>query len=433
MRGRATAPGTAAMTTEPVTCPYCNALVTVAPGTAGGQRVPCRRCGESFTLSPHADCGLRIADCGLENQAGSSRERAALQSPVYESAIRNPQSAIRNRWLALVILGVMACMAAGALAFALSTEKFRRDNDKGITQPRPKRRVPLDEATPPAPATPTPPAKLDALAWLPPDTNLVLGVHVREVAGADAGKALLRQPIRAGGFNLGLSPESLLGALKFQVAEVDHLVLGITAEESDRPALLNLPRAVLLVRTRQDYDERELRERLKAERVAGPGDRAVYEFRASDALKPSVCFIDGRTVAFALVPGPLQDVPASPRADLGQLPRPLREVLKKRVGPVGPLWVAGHSDDWSKTPAKRLFANRERLAKVRTFAVWVQLDDPALVRAEFDCGSDQAAKDLQKYLDIPDDGADWKAARADGWLTVQGRTKLDNVLGALER
>jgi len=55
------------------------------------------------------------------------------------------------------------------------------------------------------------------------------------------------------------------------------------------------------------------------------------------------------------------------------------------------------------------------------------------VRAEFDCGSDQAAKDLQKYLDIPDDGADWKAARADGWLTVQGRTKLDNVLGALER
>src|SRR5262249_57242183 len=47
VRGRATAPGTAAMTTEPVTCPYCNALVTVAPGTAGGQRVPCRRCRES--------------------------------------------------------------------------------------------------------------------------------------------------------------------------------------------------------------------------------------------------------------------------------------------------------------------------------------------------------------------------------------------------
>jgi hypothetical protein len=40
------------------------------------------------------DCGLRIADCGLENQAGTSRERAASPSPISESAIRNPQSAI---------------------------------------------------------------------------------------------------------------------------------------------------------------------------------------------------------------------------------------------------------------------------------------------------------------------------------------------------
>jgi hypothetical protein len=52
-------------------------------------------------LTPHRrhalaepDCGLRIADCGLENQAEPSPERAASPSPGFESAIRNPQSAI---------------------------------------------------------------------------------------------------------------------------------------------------------------------------------------------------------------------------------------------------------------------------------------------------------------------------------------------------
>jgi hypothetical protein len=416
------------MTTEPVTCPYCNALVTVAPGTPGGRRVPCQRCGESFTLSPLA--GPATTDIGTGPTAP-----APVAAPDDFAARRMWIGGApgRNRRLAVIILGVMACMAAGALAFALTTEKFRRDNDKGITQAHPKRRPPLDdEATPAGPVTPTPPARLDALAWLPKDTNLVAGVNVHEIAGTDAGKALLKQPIALGGYKLSGSIESLLGALGFKSSEVDHVVVGVTADSSI------LPRAVLLVRTRREYDEEEVRKHLNAERVGGPGGRPVYEFRAGDALKPAVCFLDGRTVAFALVPGPLTELPAEPRADLAQLPRELRDVLQKRVGAVGQLWVAGHSEDWTRTQARALFAkmgkaNGERLAKVRTFAAWVQLDDPAVVQATFDCGSDQAAKELQKVLDIPDDGADWKAARADGWLTVQGRTKLDKVLGTLER
>jgi hypothetical protein len=370
-------------------------------------------------------------DIGTELTAPS-----AAAHPAYELRQWSLARPVRaNRRLALIILGVMACMAAGALAFALTTQSFRRDNDKGLTQPHPKRRPPLDDdATPTGPVTPTAPAKLDVLAWLPKDTNLVAGVHVRELAGNDAGKALLKQPIpiALGNVKLGGSLESLLRGLGFKSYEVDHLVFGATADSSF------FPRVVLLVRTRQEYDEDDLRKRLSAERAGKAGDRVVYEFRVSDALKPSVCLLDSHTVAFALLPGPLSNLPASARTDLEELPRELRVVLQKRVDPVGPLWIAGHSNDWSKTQARVLFAklgkaNGERLAKVRTSAAWVQLDDPVVVRAEFDCGSDQAAKDLQKVLDIPDDGADWKAARSDGWLTVQGRTKLDKVLGTLER
>ena len=79
--------------------------------------------------------------------------------------------------------------------------------------------------------------------------------------------------------------------------------------------------------------------------------------------------------------------------------------------------------------------DRQRLLKVSTFAAWVQVDDPLLVQAAFDCGDDQIAKDLQKYLDIPDVGVDpdWKASTRDGWLTVQIRTSLKKVREALER
>jgi hypothetical protein len=416
------------MTTEPVTCPYCNALVTVAPGTAGGERVPCRRCGESFTLSPLA--APATTDIGTGPPAQAPAHAPDFSATRHWSIGRSPGA---DRRLALLILGVMACMAAGALAFALSTQSFRRDNDKGITQPHPKRRAPLDDdVTPGGAATPTPPAKLDALAWLPKDTNLIAAVHVREIAGSDAGKELLKQPIpvRVGDFKLAGNIESLLRALGFKSNEVDHLVIAVTTDVSLFPTLL--------VRTRQEYDEDDLRKRLSAERSGTAGGRTVYEFRAGDTFKSSACLLDSHTVAFSLVPGPLSNLPESPRAELAQLPRQLRQVLQKRVGPAGPFWIAGHSDDWSKTPARMLFAkvgkeNGERLAKVRTFAAWVLLDDPALVRAEFNCGSDQAAKDLQKYLDIPDDAADWKAGRGDGWLSVQGRTKLDKVLGALER
>jgi hypothetical protein len=426
-------PETAAMMTDTVTCPYCNALVPVAPGAAAGKRVVCRRCGESFALSP----GDAPVSGDILTQPAAPAPTAIVTQPAAPQPFVKPTRG--NRRFAYLMLGVMGGLFAVALVFALSTQAMRRANDAGITRPNPKRPLPLDDDdSSGGTLPPVPPAKLDALAWLPADTNVIAAVHLREIAGTPAGKELLKQPIKATKrFNFNFSIESLVNSTGFQLDEIQHLVIGVRAEKSAIPALA-VPPVVIIVRTRRDYNPRTLLNAMKNKEELKFGARTVYQPRAEGTLKPAVCFLDSNTAAFALIPEVLKDVPAEPQEDLRQLPRELRDVLQKRVGPVGPLWVAGHSDDWGVTQARLLFTNlnradRDRVFKVRTFAAWVQFGDPVEVRAEFDCRTDEAARDLQKYLDVPDAGGPWTAARADGWLSVQGRTKLDKVLEWLER
>src|SRR5581483_7216432 len=108
------------MTSNPVTCPYCNSLVTVTPGMTRGQRLPCARCGESFTLTSEpatTDISDQSAAPALDGEPGSPANRWPLKKPVQA-----------NRRTLLILLGVMAFMAVGALAYALHTQQFRRDN-----------------------------------------------------------------------------------------------------------------------------------------------------------------------------------------------------------------------------------------------------------------------------------------------------------------
>jgi hypothetical protein len=403
----------------------------------GGQRLPCPRCGESFTLlttEPPASTDISHSPpcaTGFEIEPRVQGNRWLLNKPFKA-----------NRRTALILLGVMAFMAIGALAYALHTQQFRRDNDKGIVKENPKRRPPIDEDFS-TDDLPTAPAKLAALTWLPPDTNIVLGVHVRELLADPSGKSLLTQPIKIGDTPVRVA--AIVGWTGFNLNEIDHLVLGEKADDPLPPPFAFAAPVTLVVRTRQDYDAEKLLHDLKAERAGAASGRPVYQFARPNAPfgKLSICCVDSRTAVYAVLPNHLNDIPAAPRTDLEQLPRELRDVLRNRVDPVGPLWIAGHSDDWKKSALPGMMTllfkdmkkeDRERLLKVSTFAAWVQVHDPMLVRAVFDCGDDQTAKDLQKYLDIPD-GADpdWKASVGEGWLTVQIRTSLKKVREALER
>lgn len=141
------------MSNEPLACPYCNALVPVAPGAFQGQRVPCPRCGEAFTLRQPP-------------LSGSARVQvipAAVTAPpgVDFDVERRVRAGRYKHLTAAVVLGVMGLMAAVGLAFALYTVPDRRAHDTAM--PAPHRRSPLQDLPETPPPAVTPPAALEAL------------------------------------------------------------------------------------------------------------------------------------------------------------------------------------------------------------------------------------------------------------------------------
>src|SRR5438094_9335117 len=110
------------MLETPIYCPYCNANVTLPPGTQPGQRVPCPRCGEAF---PYRGPAIERDD---------STAAAPLSTPIAGETAQ-----WSNMKVAGTVLGFMALMAIAGLTFALVTQKIRRAHDSGrsVTRPLP--------------------------------------------------------------------------------------------------------------------------------------------------------------------------------------------------------------------------------------------------------------------------------------------------------
>jgi hypothetical protein len=126
------------------------------------------------------------------------------------------------------------------------------------------------------------------------------------------------------------------------------------------------------------------------------------------------------------------------------------------MGPAAPVWLAGHSGDWDKTTVKLLLdgqkqADRQVLARVRTFAAWLQFGEGLRLNAAFDCADAASAEALEQYL-VPRErkpialfgnrpemeavakelGQTLKAVRDGTWLTLQAKASAD-TLGHVEK
>ena len=86
----------------PITCPYCNSLVN----ETGDRRLTCPRCGEAFDVLNSAEVTARLPAAA-----------PALVPVSLEAPYRKPLKA--NRRMGFLILGVMGCMAATSLAYAV--------------------------------------------------------------------------------------------------------------------------------------------------------------------------------------------------------------------------------------------------------------------------------------------------------------------------
>jgi hypothetical protein len=221
--------------------------------------------------------------------------------------------------------------------------------------------------------------------------------------------------------------------LGFRLEDIDHFVFA--ADITD--ALL--PPFYIVFRTVQPYDEEQLRQRLKCTSLASPGKKKLYTFPLPKQDIPmKAWFADDRTVVLALY-ADLEPLPSSPIEDLRQLPEELRTVLKQRREPVAPVWIAGHSRDWSKTSAA-MFLNQmkkedvRRLSALRTFGVWMVPDKSLAVKGVFACKDEAGAHGLEEYfraLRGPD--ANFKTAVDGPWLTLQFQTDPDFLAHVLKR
>ena len=394
------------MTTEPLTCPYCNAYITASAGSAVGQRVPCPRCGEAFTLrqpTPRGSADLQTAPSVAPTLAGVDLD--------VDRRLRMRRS---NRIIAAGVLGVMALGAVLSLTYALYSQPERRAHDTRMPhKPRGPNLIEL-------PTTPvsTPPAALEALRWLPTDCNVVAGVQVAELRQTDAGRELLKHLFRIGKVDLSVDFIERWTGLKAE--EIDHLVLGVKADD-ELP-----PRTVLMVRTTHPYDAAAVRTNLQAERLPDGQGKTLYKCKPGDGgLRPVLWFADERTLVFGLTAKHLEAVPYKPADGLERLPAEVRSLLETRLQSAGPAWVVGYAADWRKTAAAVLFPEKDAdlLGHLHGFAVQLQAEQPATLLASLQCDNAEAAQTLENRVMAakPAPDADWKAAREGSWLTLQLR------------
>ncbi|HWG41214.1 MAG TPA: hypothetical protein VN688_00400 [Gemmataceae bacterium] len=398
------------MTTETLTCPYCNASINVQPGLTTGQRITCPRCGDTFPLR-HLDAIVG------QSRPVPPETRITADAPSIEPPRRSP-------WLVGgAIVGMMLLMAGGGLAFMLMTQDQRRAHDTSRPPRRPGRQPGIIEPDNPAIAS-VPPDKLAALGYLPPKVNFLVGAHITELLASPVGKQILSEPISLGRSAYRL--ERLPAWVGLRLEDIDHLVLAAQVDDN------LLPTFYLVLRTTQPYEEEQLRDRLKGERVVSAGKKKLYAFHPQrDGIKLHVWFADERTFVLALLPQQLESLPAQPVEDLRQLSGEIRTVLKERREPMSPAWVVGHSRDWTKTSVVNYLSglkkkDLERLSTLRTFGIWLVPDKSLTVKGVFECKDEAAARGWDDYFHtLRREDASLKTALEGSWLVLQYQTEPD--------
>jgi hypothetical protein len=437
----------------PLTCPYCNALVSPPAHARPGQRLTCPRCGEAFPYRPSAETAF--SPLPTPDRRPASEPAAAAPTATRWS----------NRAIGLTLLAIMATMAVVGLTFAELTTPARREHDQVkpkyefvlptvalvarvvyvtaiglyllrfaarrepgrgavvrigagfvvallalvaledvlticgapslLVPPRFRRQsqpTPQAEAAPPT----VPPSKLPALGYLPEGTDTVVALHVREALNNPVGKDLLaRLHLRVGQDDFGLDTVERLTGLKGD--DIDHAVLGLKVEKQLLPPL------TLVVQTRQPYAQDKLLAAVKAERRRELEGKVLHRVPVGQ-FAAWLWFASDRTLVLGLTEQTLKDVPQTPVEGTAHLQLPVARFLEERLTPGTQAWAVGHSEAWEITLAAVLLGKLPKedqagLTAVQTFGVWLQFDEGVSFNAAFRCASTEQARAFEAYLE----------------------------------
>ncbi len=393
------------MAATDITCPFCNSTVRLLTEAPPGPTVTCPRCEQSFKL-----------------QGPATRQNGG---PVSSPSLPPPPAPRRfsNRSLALIVVGVMALMAAAATTLALATKDERRANDTGLKRQRSLKRPRQRDLPDHVRIDPVPPLEMSALKLLPADVDVLAGVHVASVLQVEEGERLLEREVPGLGGSVQTKLLNRLGEITgLEPEQLDHVVLGARVRDVT---------LTVAVRTRIGYDPARIIKRLRADVLRKTGDQTIYKFRQELLSREGNGLLrfekDGRSLVLAW--GVDAEEFAKPRADDG-LPRPeLVSLLKERVKPIGPVWLAGHVEaKYSQTLSGLLAlskvpeAERAVLGDLRSFAVWLTLEEPITVRGVARSTAENTAETALKYLmQRLGEGKGVKLFREKEWVLMQYR------------
>lgn len=342
------------MSQPTLTCPFCNAHLPES-----GEALDCPRCGERLAAST----GTAIA--------------APAAGPTVPPADEAP---VRwGRWLA--VLSVLAILAA------LGAWIWQRSSGG---------RLPSEAGGPDNPA----PAQLAALGFLPDDTNVMVGIHVRALLDHPRGW----ETLAAFGINVEADKDkpSLERLIGLAPAEVDHAVLGLQLEGG-------AARMILVLNAREPFSEEQIAKRLGAGRPSEVNGRKLYpvpvQLPRIGAQPGSLWCATDRTLVIALKSEDLAAVPATPNPDIDRFRGPLPALLRDKL-PAGTVaWVAAHADQWSRTALPALLfilpidtETRRAWEGLRSLAAGARLDPEPRLALTALCDDDAGAGRLETYL-----------------------------------
>jgi hypothetical protein len=240
------------------------------------------------------------------------------------------------------------------------------------------------------------------------------------------GKRLLTREI---GWLKGSVETQLLKRLEevtgIAVKQVDHVVVGMRVREFP-------PAIVIAVKTRSDIEPADLVKRLRAELHPKGRDEKVYQFRR-ELLKTThgeglLHFEDDRTLLLAWEGKPSDVLPSKRKGE--ETPKAeLADLLRLRVKPTGPVWVAGSIDEKYGPTLSGLLAlariaepERKALLGLRSFAFWLTLENRLTIRGVTRSADEKAREAVEGYLrSTLDNKPDVTLIPEKEWLTLQYR------------
>jgi hypothetical protein len=283
-----------------------------------------------------------------------------------------------------ILLIIMLGMAAAGLALALGTWKTRESR-------HPK---PLFDVTPQGVYTP---AELPSLGYLPADSNVVAGIHVRSILANQQLAEVLHSPL----------PGSLAGAFAMiekntglRLGAIDHIALGTTVGPE-------IPQLTIVARTNQPYTLEQIAH-LHAQKPIPQHKRPLFRFTLEPTGGGYLWCADERTLIMTIRPDAVKiedmdRIPASPRHGAEGFSPQLREILATRLRD-SVLWIAGVLENPEFLDALTFFAHltpqQAHLARgIRTFDLGLFPSAGISLLGEIEARDEQSVLTWKDYLE----------------------------------